>query len=269
MKKKNGLFRKSLAVLLCLFLTAGTAVPAFAMETEDELNISFFSNGIDPNDVEEPSKAVLDALQRFVSKYDNDQERARLEASSWTALANSFFGGIVSNIGSVLTFVNGSITLLKTLGVLESETDKMDNILEGINSIKASVNEIDRNVDKIQETLISEFSELDMKFQEQEYNHYKNEVWAQFYSQAVVPMNTLQNEYNDDVRWLLVNYIEQWQGADRCPMDLRALYGADGKGGYTQLYSGKNLGDIGEALPREPKTSVDSVPVEYSVTIPS
>ena len=269
MKKKNGLFRKSLAVLLCLFLTAGTAVPAFAMETEDELNISFFSNGIDPNDVEEPSKAVLDALQRFVSKYDNDQERARLEASSWTALANSFFGGIVSNIGSVLTFVNGSITLLKTLGVLESETDKMDNILEGINSIKATVNEIDRNVDKIQETLISEFSELDMKFQEQEYNHYKNEVWAQFYSQAVVPMNTLQNEYNDDVRWLLVNYIEQWQGADRCPMDLRALYGADGKGGYTQLYSGKNLGDIGEALPREPKTSVDSVPVEYSVTIPS
>lgn len=102
--------------MLCLFLTAGTAVPAFAMETEDELNISFFSSGIDPNDVEEPSKAVQHALQRFVSKYDNDQERARLEANSWTALANSFFGGIVSNIGSVLTFVNGSITLLKTLG---------------------------------------------------------------------------------------------------------------------------------------------------------
>ncbi len=263
-------FGKSfIALLLSVCMVFAMAVPAFAMETEDELNISFFSNGIDPDDVEEPIKAVQHALQRFVNKYDEDQERARLEANSWTALANSFFGGIVSNIGSVLTVVNGSITLLKTLGVLESETDKMDNILEGINSIKATVNEIDRNVDKIQETLISEFSELDMKFQEQEYNHYKNEVWAQFYSQAVVPMNALQNEYNDDVRWLLVNYIEQWQGADRCPMDLRALYGADGKGGYTQLYSGKNLGDIGEALPREPKTSVDSVPVEYSVTIPS
>ena len=272
MNRKYRFLKKVLSVLLCLLLALGTAVPAFAMEPDDD-NISLFSHGIDDNDINDPADVVLHTLQKFVSRYDADQERARLEAESWTALAGSYFGtaiNIVSNIGVVITFVNGSITLLRNLGILESETDKMDNILEGINSIQMSVNEINRNVDEIQETLVSEFSELDLKFQEQDYNHYKDDVWAQYYSNAVAPLKAYQNEYNDDVRWLLVNYIEQWQGADGdCLTDLRALYGKDGGGDYVHIYSGKNLGDVGEALPREPKASIDSVPVEYSVTIPS
>ena len=198
---------------------------------------------------------------------------AEQEAKSWSAIAKNYFDtaiGVVRSIGTVFTAINGAITLLKNLGIIKSENTQMDNILQGINTIQLTVDEIDKNVDEIQETLVSEFSELDLKFQEQDYNHFKDDVWAQFYTNAVLPLQEYQNEYNDDVRWLLTDFIEQYQDADDdYPTDLRALFGKDENGADIQVYSGKNIDDAGKALPREPKTSIDSVPVEFSVTLPA
>ena len=272
--KKASPAKKLLAILLSFLVAVGVATPAFAMEVEeDRLSMA---NLVDDNiagNLEDESRQVFNMLSYLMQRVNDNDKKAKEYAESWIGIANSYFNptiGAIKGISSVISLINGTIILLQNLGIIESETDKTQSILDGINSIQLSVNEINKNVDKIQETLVSEFSEIDMKFQEQEYNHYKNEVWAQFYSNSVLPLLNYQNEYNDDVRWLLVNYVEQWQGADGdCPTDLRALYGKDDDGNYIQVYSGKNFGDVGEKLPREPKASVDSAPVEYSVTLPS
>ncbi len=270
MESKYGFAKKLMSVLLCFLIAISTAVPAFAME-EDEITV--FGDEA-PIELPDRTTSVLNAIQALIHRMDVDAKQARLKASKWTTIASNYFGtamGVVKNMSSIISLINGSRILLMNLGVLENEYDSTQSIIEGINSIRMAVNEIDKNVDEIQETLINEFSELDLKFQEQEYNHYKDDVWARFYSDAVVPLVTYQNEYNDDVNRILMNYIEQWQGDENgeCPMGLRALYGEDGNGGFIQVYSGKNLGEVGDKLPREPKGSVDSVPVSYSITLPS
>ena len=276
MKSKIKFGRNIIAVLLCILISVSSAVPAFAME-ERRNSFNIIDDFRPENPTLENTKLILDILMQFTNRVsENDKRLKALKAysESWIGIANAYFNTAMSamkNISGIISLVNGSINLLQYLGVIEGEKDKTQSILDGINSIKLTVNEIDKKVDKIQEMLVSEFSELDLKFQEQDYNHYKDEVWAQFYSNAVLPLLNYQNEYNDDVNWLLVNYIEQWQGDENgeCPMDLRALYGEDGNGGFIQVYSAKNLGEVGEKLPREPKASVDSVPVSYSLTLPS
>lgn len=215
---------------------------------------------------------TLSEQAKHLAEVEEARKAAEAAANSWTALAGNILGtsmSVIRNISSIIGLVNGTVTMLKSLGIINDRNNVYDNILEGIDSIQISVDEIDRNVDKIQETLVAEFSELDLKFQEQEYNHYKDDVWSHFYTDAVVPLAAYQNEYNDDVRWLLVSYIEQWQSNSDCPTGLRALYGEDGNGGYMQVYSANNMNDVGEKLPRAPKVSIDSIPVEYSVTLPS
>lgn len=272
MKTKTSFAKKLLAILLSFLVAVGVATPAFAME-EDRWSLAHLVDDNTAGNNKDDSKQVFEMLSYLMQRVNDNDKKAKEYAESWIGIANSYFNptiGAIKGFSSVITLINGTIILLQNLGIIESETDKTQSILDGINSIQLSVNEINKNVDKIQETLVSEFSEIDMKFQEQEYNHYKNEVWAQFYSNSVLPLLNYQNEYNDDVRWLLVNYVEQWQGADGdCPTDLRALYGKDDDGNYIQVYSGKNFRDVGEKLPREPKASVDSAPVEYSVTLPS
>lgn len=299
MKARFGFGKKLLSVLLCLILITGTAVPAFAMEDYDKEDFYINVAGrMDEIPLDDPTAAIFflkNAMTTLLKANQTDkallatklaEEAKRLEeiqkaqalaeaqANSWTAVAGSYFGAalsVVRGISSVITLVNGTVSMLKTLGIIKTGTDITDSILDGVKSIQLSVDEIDRNVDEIREMLVSEFSELDLKFQEQDYNHYKDDVWAQFYSDAVSPLTALQNEYTDDVNWLLADYISQWQGDENgeCPMGLRALYGDDGSGGFMQVFSAKNIGDVGEALPREPGGSIDSVPVSYSVTLPS
>ncbi len=272
MKSKIKFGRNIIAVLLCILISVSSAVPAFAMELEED-EITVYGDDA-PVELPDRVTTAVHAIHALINRIDANEKQARLNAKKWTTIASNYFGtamSVVKNISSIISLINGTRTLLMNLGVLENETDMTQSIIEGINSIRMAVNEIDKNVDEIQETLINEFSELDLKFQEQEYNHYKDDVWARFYSDAVVPLVTYQNEYNDDVNRLLMDYIEQWQGDENgeCPMGLRALYGEDGNGGFIQVYSGKNLGEVGEKLPREPKGSVDSVPVAYSLTLPS
>ena len=58
------------------------------------------------------------------------------------------------------------------------------------------------------------------------------------YLGAIKPFVEYQNEYNDDVRWLLTDFIEQYQDADDdYPTDLRALFGKD-ENGEEEVYVG-------------------------------
>ena len=193
MKTRFGFGKKLLAVLLCLVLIAGTAVPAFAMEDYDKedfyINVAGRMNEIPLDDptaaifflknamttllkANQTDKALLATKlaeeARRLEEIQKAQALAEAQANSWTAVAGSYFGAAISvvrGISSVITLVNGTVSMLKTLGIIKTGTDKTDSILDGVKSIQLSVDEIDRNVDEIREMLVSEFSELDLKFQ--------------------------------------------------------------------------------------------------------
>ena len=279
MNAKKRKFRAALSVILSMLMIFGCLTPAFAME---ELNQTLF----EPDDVineglygstsatlDDQIKYIKESVSNLIQMVDTRRDAkllAEAAAKDWSIMARSVFGdalNVVKGVSSVIGLVNGTISMLKMLGVIKDKSaDTQQSILDGINNIQITVDRIDKNVDNMQETLINEFSELDLKFQEQDFNHYKDDVWGRFYTESVLPLLSLQNEYADDVNRYLIGWIDEW--VNDSDIALRSLYGKDGNGGFTPVYSGNNLGDAGEKLPRLPRVSIDPVPIEYAVTLP-
>lgn len=254
------MFKKIISVLLCFSLCFGIlAVPASAVRPPliDDKELS----------TDEMIKRILDYTGDLAEKQTEAAEAAAEAAESWAATATAIFG-VVRNISTVIGLVNGVVSLLKLFGIIKDHSmDLQISILDGIYALQDTVEAIDKKVDRIQETLIDEFSSVDIKFAEQEYNHYKDEVWTNFYTDAVAPLTALQNEYTDEVNWIIVSMAEQW--FDMKGSDVRSLYGFDAENSKIQIFSGLNFGDIGEALPREPRSSIEGIAVTDSITLPA
>ena len=275
--KKTSLAKKLLAVFLSLLMAWGVAAPAFAME---ELIISVNrEGGMDVGDERlERADVLTDTLEFKISRlyaYFNavkDDEDAP-ETFAQTA-AKWFDYGLtgVTYLSSVVNLVNSVVSILQMCGVIKSETEilgeKIKYISESLQSVELTVDEIDRKTDAILNTLSNQFADIDLKLINQDYNHYKDDAWGRFYTDALLPMQALQTQYGDDINWLLVSYAEQWQNGTG-KTDLRSLFGKNEEGELIQLYSGKNIGDAGKALPQAPAKSIDSLNVEYSVTLPA
>lgn len=269
---KKGMLKKLIAVLLCFLISFGAAVPAFAME---ELEDSDNREDISPYDaeIEELSNTKeykIGKLYEYFQLKQKSESKLDEEQLEYLSVLQGFntVAGVIQGITSIISTVNNTISFLKLLGVIKTSGDTLGSILKEVESIQFAVDEINSKTDAIRNTLVDEFADLDMRFAEQDYNHYKDDVWAKFYTDAVVPLNEYQNEYNDEVRMLLVDYIEQWQSGD-CRTDLRALFGKDNNGETIQVYSGKNMGDAGDKLPRVPEVSIESIPVDFALTVPS
>ncbi len=333
MKNKRKALKNIIALLLCVLMAAGTAVPAFAMEEvsddfrKDFANLSEaekqkltelaakeggFNNLIlTGHEFKQKQKAraimwdssldgySLDKLKKYqallaseideihktqvvgkteaygpvLEKYmkfkhpgydDPDVVRAN---DDWANIATAF--SIFQGISSVIYLVQNAVSFLQMMGVMKGEPDPSVAVMQQLGTLRSSVDEVDRKLDAIQDTLVNDFAELDLKLQQQDYNHYKDDVWAKFYTDAVVPVNNIQTEYSLRVNDLLLDYITRWQEGEN-KTDLRALYGRNEENGEIMpVYSGRNLRDPGRALPKAPEVSLDAIPVEYAVVIPA
>ena len=148
MNRKYRFFKKAISVLLCLLLALGTAVPAFAMEDYDDLEeirdaLNAAAEITNPLKVDYVMANISKVLTIMLTNYNTDkagkiadeaqrlaaikaaQELAIKEANSWTSLAKSYFGmamDVVGYIGTALTAINGTITMLKTEGKIAFRT---------------------------------------------------------------------------------------------------------------------------------------------------
>ncbi len=333
MKSKRKIIKNIIALLLCLLMAAGTAVPAFAMdEMDDDHRKAFdslpdeakemlkkgiarsggFYNAVKDSerlDVEdrkrdemwdpilnnlsfEELKKQQKSLQLTIDEVSEAQEIGRTAAygellnkyvrfkhpefenssiarayDDWANLTTAF--SIFQGISSVIYLVQNAVSFFQMLGIVKGEPDPSVAVMQQLGSLRSSVDEVDRKLDTIQDTLVNDFAELDMKLQQQDFNHYKDDVWAKFYTDAVVPVNNIQTEYALRVNDLLLDYIGRWQEGEN-KTDLRALYGRNEENGeIMQVFSGRNIKDPGKALSRCPEVSLDGIPVEYSVVVPA
>ncbi len=290
MKNKTGFAKKLLAIFLSLLMAVGAATPAFAME---ELLLGSGEEGLFETDDADRLRnnisgqmASLESILKEEKPYKWDASLSTYEVGRMVTLLNkemepktglatvrqwlSVGSSVVRGISSVVAFVNSVVSLLKTFGVLETEADpRFTSISDSVKEIQAKVDDIDRKADAIQDTLTNEFAYIDLILLQQDYNHYKNDVWAQFYTDAVQPLNNLQTEYADGVSWLIISFAELWQDGEG-ETGLRALFGKNEETGEVmQVFSGRNMDEPGEKLPAVPNVSVDNIPVDYSVTLPA
>ncbi len=273
------MLKKMIAVFLCITLCLGSVsvcASAFGPDMDDPFEDALFDADAGLDIADSGGAMTTDRMiEQIFSMTNNmafrqemaDHTAALSAANSWMSTASAVFG-VVKNISSIIGLVNGVINLLKFFGVIKDHSmDVQASILDGVYALQDTVESIDKKVDRIQETLIDEFSSVNMKFAEQEYNHYKDEVWTNFYTNAASPLIALQNEYMDEVNWLIISRAEEW--FDYEGSDVRVLYGEDAEGKKMQVYSGTNLGDLGKALPREPGTSIEGIAVTDRIVLPA
>ncbi len=225
----------------------------------------------------ESGENKLNWLISYLNGHMNDDIIKEQAASiKLTTVLKSYFNNtmkVVQGVSAVMSIVTSTISILKAFGIPEdkqatSMSEQLDNIIKDIQELQATVDEINRKTDEIQNTLTNEFADIDLRLQQQDYLHYKDDVWAKFYTDAVVPLNTLQARYSDNVTMQMVNYVEQWQNGSS-KTDLRSLFGRNDEGELIQVFSGNNLIGAGEHLNAAPKISTDEIPVDYAITLPA
>ncbi|MCQ2463066.1 MAG: hypothetical protein MJ177_06645, partial [Clostridia bacterium] len=317
MKKIKTMSRKIIALMLCLLMALGTAVPALAegptVKPKWKWNLNgqrelvnaraYYSSGGDASVMYSflPQTAVVDFFKKMDAKdqtyvrglmYEKEAKLDWLLDYLWgtankqihkerdatmrlSTYLKSYFNTtmkVVQGVSAVLSLVTSTISILKAFGIIENKEatsmgEQLDNIIRDVQKLQETVDEINRKTDEIQNTLTNEFADIDLRLQQQDYLHYKDDVWAKFYSDAVVPLNTLQGRYSDNVNMLLIDYVEQWQNGSS-KTDLRSLFGRNDEGELIQVFSGNNLKGAGERLNAAPKISVDEIPVDYVISLP-
>ena len=225
------------------------------------------------NNKEEKLDWLLNYLWGTANKQIRKERDATMHLSTY--LKSYFNTGmkVVQGVSAVLSLVTSTISILKAFGIIENKEatsmgEQLDNIIRDVQKLQETVDEINRKTDEIQNTLTNEFADIDLRLQQQDYLHYKDDVWAKFYSDAVVPLNTLQGRYSDNVNTLIINYVEQWQSGNN-KTDLRSLFGRNDEGELIQVFSGNNLNGAGKRLNAAPKISMDEIQVDYAVTLPA
>ncbi|MCQ2463506.1 MAG: hypothetical protein MJ177_08925, partial [Clostridia bacterium] len=235
MKNKTNLAKKLLAVLLSVLMAWCVATPAFAMledisvkdpdEAANEVEIMLDTNPLE-------NKYQIGYLYEYFQAVKKDANAPKTFAQSAAKWFNYGLTGL-TYLSSVVNLVNSVVSILQMFGVIKSETEilgeKIRYISQSLQSVQLTVDEIDRKTDAILNTLTNEFADIDLKLMQQDYAHYKDDVWGRFYSDAMLPMKSLQTQYGDDINWLLVSFAEQWQDASS-KTDLRSLFGRNEEG---------------------------------------
>lgn len=196
-------------------------------------------------------------ILKWTKDYDSASAAAAAEALKKATSISTYLSTGVRSVSGVLGLVNGTVSFLRVLGVLETPgTSTMNSIYETVLDIRESVDQINIKTDEIRNTLDSEFSKIDYNFNITQYSVYQ-QAWSDFFAQgnSVAKMDELFAEYQSQVNVELLGYVKQWQNS--CDYGIRALYNEDSE--PILLYSGDNMDGAGKALPVLPSWSDDSL----------
>ncbi len=266
MKKADRIFSKIISALLCVCIITGSGIIGFkpkaisGKELNDVLDVILNMRLDNQGDVAQnginSACTVLEHLKEF--------EKAQLlaeSANTWSNVVDSAFTAI-GRVGMTFTLINGSITFMRTIGLIEDPTQTaLMSIQSTVDNIKSKVQEVNKRTVDLQSTVSKQFAEMKLEFNNEEFTSYQL-LWTTFYNDVVYPMQQYENSYSGNVTSLFIDYAEEWQSNDI--MGLRSLYNADG----AQIYSSNNIKETGTALPVQPTQSNDETPVEYAITLP-
>lgn len=250
-------FRALVATLLCLTMLLPNALSVYAWPPENDADL------IDLDDnfvglIEDSLNASAKALEKV------DPQKAAQVLNQMSTFSQGFsqFVKFVTTASYFTSFFNGSIAILRMFGIMEDPTQAALARLEDcVKSIQQTVEQIDRKVDDLKSTMVSEFAEMRLNFDSQSYDA-ASAAWESFYNSCVKELDSLMDEFSESVNLRSIAYARAWQESDA--MDLRALYGDDGK----RVYAVSNLRGPGEALHAAPTESVEGLPVDRVLTLP-
>ncbi len=268
MKKAKRLLFKTVSYIisLCVILSSSSLLTSaiepgvHAEETTNLLNIIL---GSQTEDGTHFMQMTMKSTTRILENLGKADDAAKLAQSAglWTNLYNNAMSVIIP-VGQTFTFINGSITFLRTIGVIEDPTQtKLESIQRTVDNIRQTVQEIDGKIDDLDDDIANLLTELKYKDRLDKYRDYHNQ-WTTFYNGCISRMNNLKTSYSNSLISLLINYCENFQSGTK--PGLRSLYNNKG----SQIYSSHNLGGAGSVLPECPGAAGDMTPVSYSVTVP-
>lgn len=219
--------KKRLLSLLLVFVLLFTLAPVqvFAVWPDD---LSFDS-------LDESFVILSDAMTGLGKAADTTAEAA----SSFATMFKSFMS-VASGVGSILAVVNGSVTFLKLIGVMEDPIKAgISSILNQLSVVNAKMSEMDSKLND----LASQMSQMQATV---EFNARGEKAllldgaWRDFTARYMEPMDALMAQYNA----MLLSAQSAWCAGSRGgAVDNSSLclwYRPDGQGGYSLAFTDEN-----------------------------
>lgn len=248
------LFEKLLCLIMSITMFIGVIPPmqVIATDWDEEPSID-----IDLSDFN-------DTFSDFVNVTTADVKDAKLDdiqrdiASISKALksGSSLMTGI-QYISYSVSAINGIVTVLRTLGIIEDPTQTaLNSILDAVKDIKAEVEEINKKVTVLQETLRHEFSNTEY-LQKIQYAQGLQDRWSAFMTGEYKKMMDLSYDYEEQTNKSGISWAKTWKNSVKT--DLRSLYNADG----ILLYNGDNFEGFNKELPVAPGCAEDAKRTDF------
>lgn len=252
--------KRIISILLCLTL-AFNIFGVMASALEDESNI--FAEIADDADAMMASQVdVMGGISSGVNRLVKDLD-TRLLAEQQVSFFSSFMTG-AKTLSLGLSLVNGTVSFLKLIGIIEDPTaKKLNTIYECLLDVQETVHTIDKRTEDIQKSLIAQASTTTYNFRLDRYDSYR-QSWNSFFSSggSYDEIRRLMEAYQSEFNKKMIDYATAWQ--DGSENGIRVLYSADG----LALSSGSNLSGPDTALPKQPSYSDDGYRVTSSITLP-
>lgn len=246
------LAKKMLCILLCFTVTCcvpiGNAVAMENIDSYDDLLEDFY-DAFDNNN-------MMDATNRMADNMIAADQAGRLatdvaKTTDTVSKAAQAFGYIMTGLqvaSCIVSVASGVVSILQTFGVIKSAQDvKYEKILDSLNRIESEVKEINKKVTQIQNTMSSQFTNIDFKLDQNLVAQYEKS-WSDFINTgAYHELDELIKSFVSQYNRTAIDWLLDWQdGEDVAP--LRALYNNKG----CLVLSGSNLSASNGNLPKRP-----------------
>ncbi len=254
-------FKKGLALMMTVVLLI-CAVP---------VNV-FAVDPVVPEPPPLPWNVVVNTYEQMamtdLQKLDADISGLTDLVKNMTAVSPIMQG--ISYIGTISGAFVGVYNMLKIVGIIEDPTQvALKNIMEALDELKTTVNDINVKVTNIQKQLNDEFSGTDFKLDGvAAAQHQKN--WSDFRTGQFEEMSKLLEGYKTKMNNAALNWVKTWKTADKT--DLRTLYNINGD----LLFSGDNFKDSTRKMNPTPGVSDNAVKdndptteVDFEIILPA
>lgn len=249
-------------ICILLSLVIAINIPGVRVSAMENAGDVFAEIADDADEMMAGQVDIMEGISSGVVRLVKDLDM-RLIAEQQMSFFNSFMTG-VKTLSLGLSLVNGTVSFLKLIGVMEDPTATMlGNIYDCVLDIQETVHAIDKRTEDIQKSLVAQSGQSTFNFRLDRYDSYR-QSWNAFFDSngAYDEMRRLIDAYQSEFTGIMLEYAQTWQNGDS--NGIRALYSDSD----INLYSGANLDGAGVELPKLPSYSDDGNRVYGSIMLP-